>query len=57
MIRRRSLALLCAYRPLFEARRARVLAASSLLGRLSTGAYPIPLIQGTTGSYALAGAA
>lgn len=49
-----------AYGPLFAVRPARRLVGVSLLGRLSTGAYPIPLIlliQGTTHSYALAGAA
>jgi predicted MFS family arabinose efflux permease len=49
-----------AYRPLFAAPRARVLTGSALLGRLATGAYPIPLvllIQESTRSFALAGAA
>jgi len=49
-----------AYGPLFAVRPARRLVVVSLLGRLSTGAYPIPLIlliQGTTHSYALAGVA
>jgi MFS family permease len=53
-------ALASAYRPLFSTARARRLVTTSLIGRLSTGAYPIPLIlliQGTTHSYALAGAA
>lgn len=53
-------ALASAYRPLFSTERARRLVTTSLVGRLSTGAYPIPvilLIQGTTHSYALAGAA
>lgn len=54
------LGLISAYLPLFAVRPARRLVVTSLLGRLSTGAYPIPLIlliQGTTRSYALAGAA
>jgi MFS family permease len=49
-----------AYGLLFAVRPARRLVVVSLLGRLSTGAYPIPLIlliQGTTHSYALAGVA
>jgi MFS family permease len=52
--------VISAYRELFGVRRARALVASSLLGRLSTGAYLIPLvllIQGTTHSFALAGTA
>lgn len=49
-----------AYGQLFAVRRARPLVFSSLVGRLATGAYAIPLvllIQGTTHSYTLAGAA
>lgn len=53
-------ALASAYRPLFSTARARRLVTTSLIGRLSTGVYPIPLvllIQGTTHSFALAGVA
>jgi MFS family permease len=53
-------ALASAYRPLFFTARARWLVMTSLIGRLSTGVYPIPLIlliQGTTRSFVLAGVA
>jgi len=50
-----------AYRQLFICLpRIRSMVGFSLLARLSTGAYAVPLvllIQGTTGSYALAGGA
>jgi predicted MFS family arabinose efflux permease len=50
-----------AYRQLFvDLPRMRAMVGFSMLARLSTGAYPVPLvllIQGTTHSYALAGAA
>lgn len=52
--------MISAYGQLFGVPRARALVASSLLARLSTGAYAIPLvllIHGTTHSYTLAGAA
>lgn len=53
--------MVAAYRQLFaDAPRARSMVCFSLLARLSTGAYAIPLvllIQGTTHSYALAGGA
>ena len=51
--------MISAYGQLLGLRRARALVASSLLGRLATGAYVIPLvllIQETTHSFALAGA-